>query len=98
MKEIEDQYASGLVTQGERYNKVVDIWSHINDQVAKAMMEKIGSGTEDQFKRMVGRMIRQILEPRGYELVRESAPVKSGEGGGILQNGRRVQEAQWHCC
>ncbi len=28
VKEIEDQYASGLVTNGERYNKVIDIWSH----------------------------------------------------------------------
>ena len=80
VKEIEDQYASGLVTQGERYNKVVDIWSHTNEQVAKAMMEKIGSGTEDQFKRMVGRMIRQILESRGYELVEKSAPVDSQVG------------------
>ena len=41
VKEIQQQYASGLVTQGERYNKVVDIWSHTNDQVAKAMMDKI---------------------------------------------------------
>jgi len=50
VKEIEDQYASGLVTTGERYNKVVDIWSHTNDQVAKAMMDKLGTeivtGTE----------------------------------------------------
>ncbi|MDD3519120.1 MAG: DNA-directed RNA polymerase subunit beta', partial [Chromatiales bacterium] len=42
VKEIEEQYASGLVTKGERYNKVVDIWSHTNDQVAKAMMDKLG--------------------------------------------------------
>jgi len=42
VKEIEDQYASGLVTNGERYNKVVDIWSHTNDRVAKAMMDKLG--------------------------------------------------------
>ena len=34
MKEIESQYASGLVTQGEKYNKVVDIWSRANDLVA----------------------------------------------------------------
>ena len=78
VKEIEDQYASGLVTQGERYNKVVDIWSYTNEQVAKAMMEKIGSGSEDQFKRMIGRMIRQILEGCGYELVRESVSVEEG--------------------
>jgi len=42
VKEIENQYTSGLVTNGERYNKVVDIWSRTNDQVAKAMMEKLG--------------------------------------------------------
>ncbi|MCW8948623.1 MAG: DNA-directed RNA polymerase subunit beta', partial [Sedimenticola sp.] len=42
VKEIQNQYASGLVTNGERYNKVVDIWSHTNDQVAKAMMSHLG--------------------------------------------------------
>ena len=41
--EIEDQYTSGLVTMGERYNKVVDIWSRTNDQVAKAMMDVLGT-------------------------------------------------------
>ncbi len=45
VKEIENQYASGLVTNGERYNKVVDIWSHTNDQVAKAMMSHLGKET-----------------------------------------------------
>ena len=39
--EIESQYASGLVTQGERYNKVVDIWSRANDIVARSMMDGI---------------------------------------------------------
>ncbi|MEA3410381.1 MAG: DNA-directed RNA polymerase subunit beta' [Pseudomonadota bacterium] len=43
VKDIEDQYSNGLVTKGERYNKVVDIWSHTNDQVAKAMMSQLGS-------------------------------------------------------
>jgi DNA-directed RNA polymerase subunit beta' len=41
--EIQSQYASGLVTDGERYNKVVDIWSHANEKVAKAMMDGIGT-------------------------------------------------------
>jgi DNA-directed RNA polymerase subunit beta' len=45
VKDIQDQYASGLVTEGERYNKVVDIWSRTNDQVAKAMMDKLGTET-----------------------------------------------------
>ncbi|WP_027349290.1 DNA-directed RNA polymerase subunit beta' [Halotalea alkalilenta] len=38
VKEIEDQFSSGLVTAGEKYNKVIDIWSKANDKVAKAMM------------------------------------------------------------
>ena len=41
VKEIESQYASGLVTQGEKYNKVVDIWSRANDLVARSMMDGI---------------------------------------------------------
>lgn len=39
--EIEGQFASGLVTQGEKYNKVIDIWSRANDLVAKSMMDVI---------------------------------------------------------
>jgi DNA-directed RNA polymerase subunit beta' len=42
VEEIATQYASGLVTDGERYNKIIDIWSRTNDQVAKAMMDGIG--------------------------------------------------------
>ena len=42
VREIESQYTSGLVTQGERYNKVVDIWGRAGDQVAKAMMDQLG--------------------------------------------------------
>ena len=41
--EIQEQYQSGLVTAGERYNKVVDIWSRTNERIAKAMMETIGT-------------------------------------------------------
>ncbi len=56
VKEIENQYVSGLVTNGERYNKVVDIWSHTNDQVAKAMMDKLGSDTVTDAK---GNQVKQ---------------------------------------
>lgn len=41
VQEIAAQYTSGLVTQGERYNKVVDIWGRAGDQVAKAMMDQL---------------------------------------------------------
>jgi len=42
VKEIDNQYQQGLTTQTERYNQVVDIWSKCNDDVAKAMMARIG--------------------------------------------------------
>jgi DNA-directed RNA polymerase subunit beta' len=45
VKEIEEQYASGLITDGERYNKVIDIWSHTNDKLAQAMMNQLGEET-----------------------------------------------------
>jgi len=41
VKQIEQQYSSGLVTAGERYNKVVDIWGKAGDEVGKAMMEQL---------------------------------------------------------
>ena len=56
VKEIQEQYTSGLVTNGERYNKVVDIWSHANDAVAKAMMDKLGT---EEVKDAEGKKVRQ---------------------------------------
>jgi DNA-directed RNA polymerase subunit beta' len=56
VKEIQDQYGSGLVTEGERYNKVVDIWSRTNDQVAKAMMDKLGT---EKVKDAAGKKVDQ---------------------------------------
>ncbi|MFT4266834.1 MAG: DNA-directed RNA polymerase subunit beta', partial [Xenophilus sp.] len=41
VKEIEQQYVSGLVTAGERYNKVVDIWGRAGDAVSKVMMAQL---------------------------------------------------------
>lgn len=43
VRKIQTQFSSGLVTQGERYNKVVDIWSRTNDLVAQAMMEELSA-------------------------------------------------------
>lgn len=43
VKSIQKQYASGLLTNGERYNKVVDIWSRTSERVANRMMEQLGS-------------------------------------------------------
>ena len=41
VRDIEEQYRHGLVTQGERYNKVVDIWGKIGDKIAKSMMDNL---------------------------------------------------------
>jgi len=43
VQEIEQQYTSGLVTAGERYNKVVDIWGRCGDMVGKAMMDQLST-------------------------------------------------------
>ncbi len=43
VKSIQKQYASGLLTNGERYNKVVDIWSRTSERVANRMMEQLGT-------------------------------------------------------
>jgi DNA-directed RNA polymerase subunit beta' len=44
VNEIEKQYAEGLITNGERYNKVIDIWAHVTEQVANEMMKELGAG------------------------------------------------------
>jgi DNA-directed RNA polymerase subunit beta' len=58
IKDIEKQWTTGLVTSGERYNKVVDIWSHANDKVARAMMNEIGKET--------------VIDAEGNEVVQDS--------------------------
>jgi len=41
VKDIESQFASGLVTKGEKYNKAIDIWTRANEMIAKSMMDNI---------------------------------------------------------
>ncbi len=48
VKEFEQQYQDGLITAGERYNKVVDAWSRCTDEVAQAMMKEISRQTHDK--------------------------------------------------
>jgi len=45
VQEIEEQYTEGLITDGERYNKVVDIWAQVSEQIAEEMMSEIGAET-----------------------------------------------------
>ena len=56
VRDVEKDYAGGLVTQGERYNRVVDIWSYTSERVAKAMMDELG--TEDAVDEQ-GNAVRQ---------------------------------------
>ncbi|WP_274585699.1 DNA-directed RNA polymerase subunit beta' [Neisseria leonii] len=58
VKEIEDQYRQGLVTNGERYNKVVDIWGRAGDKIAKAMMDNLST--------------QKVIDREGREVDQES--------------------------
>ncbi|MFZ5997914.1 MAG: DNA-directed RNA polymerase subunit beta' [Nitrospirota bacterium] len=53
--EVQRQYADGLITQGERYNKVIDIWANVTEKVADEMMKELGAEegktlTEEEIK------------------------------------------------
>ena len=48
IKEYEQQYLDGLITQGEKYNKVVDVWSHCTEHVADAMMKVMQQPHKDK--------------------------------------------------
>ena len=43
VREIEQQYQEGLITDGERYNKVIDIWAHATEQVSSQMLGRLGT-------------------------------------------------------
>jgi len=43
VREIEEQYKNGLITDGERYNKVVDIWAEVTDRIADQMLGDLGT-------------------------------------------------------
>ena len=66
VKDIETQYASGLLTQGEKYNKVIDIWSRANDKVSKAMMERLSK------EQVIGPDGHPVKGEDGEDLMQES--------------------------
>ena len=71
VQEIEKQYTSGLVTQGERYNKVVDIWGRAGDLVAKAMMDQLGVEPVIEWEPK-SREWRPRLDKKGNPVMQES--------------------------
>ena len=46
--EVEQQYAEGLITKGERYNKVIDVWAHVTEMVTAEMMRELGGSSADR--------------------------------------------------
>jgi DNA-directed RNA polymerase subunit beta' len=68
---IEEQYTSGLVTQGERYNKVVDIWGRAGDMVAKAMMERLGQEAVKEWDAKKSEWV-QATDKKGHQMMQES--------------------------
>ncbi|WP_288075276.1 DNA-directed RNA polymerase subunit beta', partial [Marinobacter sp.] len=66
VKDIETQYASGLLTQGEKYNKVIDIWSRANDKVSKAMMDRLSK------EQVIGPDGKPVKGEDGEDLMQES--------------------------
>ena len=56
--EIQEQYTEGLLTDGERYNKVIDIWSRSNEEIGEAMLSKLGS--------------ERVLDGKGKEVEQDS--------------------------
>jgi DNA-directed RNA polymerase subunit beta' len=71
VQEIEKQYTSGLVTQGERYNKVVDIWGRAGDLVAKAMMEQLSTEPVKEWDAKTGTFIPR-KDAKGQPAMQES--------------------------
>ena len=45
--DVQSQYSDGLITNGERYNKVIDIWAEVTEKIADAMMKELGAGGDD---------------------------------------------------
>ena len=62
--EIQNQYADGLITQGERYNKVIDIWANVTEKVAEEMMKELGA--EENGKAAEG---QDLQEARAFNSV-----------------------------
>ncbi len=92
VEEIMNEYNMGFITDNERYNKVIDVWTHVNDDLSRILMKTIS--TDDQGFNSVYMMldsgargskeqIRQLSGMRGLM----AKPQKAGaEGGQIIEN------------
>ena len=92
VEEIMNEYNMGFITDNERYNKVIDVWTHVNDDLSRILMKTISSDNQgfnsvfmmlDSGARGSKEQIRQLSGMRGLM----AKPQKAGaEGGQIIEN------------
>ena len=92
VEEIMNEYNMGFITDNERYNKVIDVWTHVNDDLSRILMKTISADNQgfnsvymmlDSGARGSKEQIRQLSGMRGLM----AKPQKAGaEGGQIIEN------------
>ncbi len=96
VEEIEEQYQNGLITDGERYNKIVDIWTHVTDQVSDEMFEGFSSfnpvfmmadsgarGSKQQIRQLAG--MRGLMAKPSGEIIEKPITSNFREGLKVLE-------------
>ncbi|MFA6600080.1 MAG: DNA-directed RNA polymerase subunit beta' [Candidatus Omnitrophota bacterium] len=96
VKAIEAQYKNGLITEGERYNKVIDIWTHITDRVSDSMFESLESfnpvfmmadsgarGSKQQIRQLAG--MRGLMAKPSGEIIESPITSNFREGLTVLE-------------
>jgi DNA-directed RNA polymerase subunit beta' len=96
VRDIDEQYQNGLITDGERYNKVIDIWTHITDQVSDVMFEKLDSfnpifmmadsgarGSKQQIRQLAG--MRGLMAKPSGEIIEKPITANFREGLTVLE-------------
>lgn len=96
VKSIESQYKNGLITDGERYNKVIDIWTHITDRVSDRMFEDLGAfnsvfmmadsgarGSKQQIRQLAG--MRGLMAKPSGEIIENPITANFREGLTVLE-------------
>ncbi|HLD50610.1 MAG TPA: DNA-directed RNA polymerase subunit beta', partial [bacterium] len=96
VKAIENQYKNGLITDGERYNKIIDIWTHITDRVSDAMFENLHSfnavfmmadsgarGSKQQIRQLAG--MRGLMAKPSGEIIESPITANFREGLTVLE-------------
>ncbi len=93
---IEEQYQNGLITDGERYNKVIDVWTHTTDLVSDKMFEELGSfnpifmmadsgarGSKQQIRQLAG--MRGLMAKPSGEIIESPITANFREGLTVLE-------------